>query len=193
MDVPDQHEITELLGQWNAGNKEVLDRLMPLVTVELQRMAGRFFSDEKAGHTLQPTALVSELYLRLLGRRSVTWETRAHFFGFAAETMRRILVDHARGKGASKRGGEVHWVGLDEGSHLKAAEGEDLLVDILDLDAALHRLAEVDARLAKVIELRAFAGLQQEEIAHLLSVSLTTVWRDWTTARAWLFRELGRG
>ena len=189
----DRNEITELLGQWNEGNKDALDRLMPLVTVELRRMAGRFFSDEKAGHTLQPTALVSELYLRLLGRHSVAWETRAHFFCFAAETMRRILVDHARGKGTAKRGGEAKRVELDEGFHSEDSGAESLLVDIIDLDAALHRLAEIDTRLARVIELRAFAGLPQEEIARLLGVSLTTVWRDWTTARAWLFRELGRG
>lgn len=180
------HEITRILEDWNRGNKAALDRLMPLVTAELRRLASRLLADEKPGHTLQPTALVNELYLRMLGRRRVTWQKRAHFFGFAASTMRRILVDHARSKLTAKRGGQVTRIPMEDAV---GAEGSRE-VDLIELDDALNRLSDLDPQLSRIVELRTFAGLKQQEIAEVLDVSVTTVWRNWTTAKAWLFREL---
>ncbi|MEM9294000.1 MAG: sigma-70 family RNA polymerase sigma factor [Acidobacteriota bacterium] len=189
MDSTRRDEITELLLDWSAGDGEALDRLMPLVTGELRRLAYRFFEAEREGHTLQPTALVNELYLRLVDRRRVQWQSRAQFFAFAAQTMRRILVDHARAHKAAKRGDGLPKVLLDErlGLGLPAQQS----VDIIALDEALDRLAQLDTRQAKVVELRFFAGLTLDETATVLDVGAATVSRDWTTARAWLFRELG--
>lgn len=179
------HEITWILEGWNQGNKEALDKLMPLVADQLRRMAAQLFADEKPGHTLQPTALVNELYLRLLGRRRVSWQERAHFFAFAASTMRRILVDHARSKQAVKRGGQAQRIPLED---YQGAESPD--VDLIDLEEALSRLSSINPQLGRIVELRAFAGLKQREIAEVLQVDPTTVWRNWITAKAWLFREL---
>jgi RNA polymerase sigma factor (TIGR02999 family) len=163
-----------------------LDACFPLVYDELRRLAGRYLRAEGEGHTLQPTALVHEAYLRLVGQRNVDWRNRAQFLGIAAEMMRRILVNHAVARRTAKRGGEATRVALDE--TLRVLEGDD--VDLLALDGALQALAEVDARASRVVELRFFGGLGIDETAEVLGVSPATVKRDWTVARAWLRREL---
>ena len=161
--------------------------MLPLVYAELRRVAARQLRSERADHTLQPTALVHEAYLRLVDQRQVDWQNRAHFFGVAAQVMRRILVDHARRHGASKRGDGVRCVSIEEAKEA-AAPNE---IPILALDHALDRLEKIDSELAKIVELRAFGGFTIEEAAHVLSVSPSTAKRDWRTARAWLHRELG--
>jgi RNA polymerase sigma factor (TIGR02999 family) len=180
-------DITALLGEWSRGNRSALNQLLPLVYAELRGIAGRQLRSERANHTLQPTALVHEVYLRLVDQRQVDWQNRAHFFGVAAQVMRRILVDHARRHSASKRGEGVRCVSIDEAKEV-AASNE---IPILALDHALARLEEVDSDLAKIVELRAFGGLTIEEAAHVLNVSPSTAKREWRTAKAWLNRELG--
>ena len=180
--------VTALLGDWSRGDRGALNELLPLVYAELRRIAARKLRSERANHTLQPTALVHEVYLRLVDQRQVDWQNRAHFFGVAAQVMRRILVDHARRHGASKRGEGVRCVSIDEAKDVAAASNE---IPILALDHALDRLEKVDSELAKIVELRAFGGLTIEEAAHVLSVSPSTAKRDWRTAKAWLNRELG--
>jgi RNA polymerase sigma factor (TIGR02999 family) len=165
-------DVTALLGDWSRGDRTALNHLLPLVYAELRRVAARQLRSERADHTLQPTALV---------------QNRAHFFGVAANVMRRILVDHARRHTASKRGDGVRCVSIDEAKDV-AASNE---MPILALDHALDRLEKVDAELARIVELRAFGGLTIEEAAHVLSVSPSTAKRDWRTAKAWLNRELG--
>ena len=181
------HDVTVLLGQWSRGNRDALNELLPQVYAELRRIADRQFRKERADHTLQPTALVNEAYLRLVDQRQVDWQNRAHFFGVAAQVMRRILVDHARRHGASKRGDGVRCVSIDEAKEVAAANE----IPVLALDHALDRLDKIDSELAKIVELRAFGGLTIEEAAHVLSVSPSTAKRDWRTAKAWLNRELG--
>jgi RNA polymerase sigma factor (TIGR02999 family) len=181
-------DVTALLGDWSRGNRTALNQLLPLVYAELRRVAARQLRNERADHTLQPTALVHEAYIRLVDQRQVDWQNRAHFFGVAAQVMRRILVDHARRRGASKRGEGVRCVSIDEARDVAAASNE---IPILALNHALDRLEQVDAELAKIVELRAFGGLTIEEAAHVLSVSPSTAKRDWRTAKAWLNRELG--
>jgi len=181
-------DVTALLGDWSRGNKTALNQLLPLVYAELRRVAARQLRNERADHTLQPTALVNEVYIRLVDQRQVDWQNRAHFFGVSAQVMRRILVDHARRHGASKRGEGVRCVSIDQAKDVAAASNE---IPILALDHALDRLEKIDADLAKIVELRAFGGLTIEEAAHVLSVSPSTVKRDWRTAKAWLTRELG--
>jgi RNA polymerase sigma factor (TIGR02999 family) len=168
------------------GDPGALDDCFPLVYYELRRLAGRFLRAEGDGHTLQPTALVHEAYLRLVGQRSVDWRNRAQFLGVAAEMMRRILVNHAVARRTEKRGGGASRVALDE--TVRVLEADD--VDLLALDGALAALAAVDARASRVVELRFFAGLGIEETAEVLGVSPATVKRDWTVARAWLRRRL---
>ena len=180
-------DVTALLGDWSRGDRSALDRLLPLVYAELRRVAARQLRDERADHTLQPTALVHEVYMRLVDQREGDWQNRAHFFGVSAQVMRRILVDHARRRAASKRGDGVRCVSIDEARDVAAASE----VPILELDGALGRLEKVDAELARIVELRAFGGLTIEEAAHVLSVSPSTAKRDWRTAKAWLNRELG--
>ncbi len=180
-------DVTALLGEWSRGNSNALNQLLPLVYAELRRVAARQLRNERVEHTLQPTALVHEVYLRLVDQRHIDWQNRAHFFGVAAQVMRRILVDHARRHRASKRGEGVQCVPIDEAKE-SAAPNE---VPILALDHALDRLAEIDGALAKIVELRAFGGLTIDEAAHLLKVSPSTAKRDWRTAKAWLKRELG--
>ena len=182
-------DVTALLGDWGQGDQAALNRLLPLVYAELRRIAQRQLRHERPHHTLQPTALVHEAYLRLVDQRRADWQSRAHFFGVSARVMRRILVDHARRHGASKRGNGVSCLSIDEAKDV-AASAE---VPILALDHALDRLEKVDSGLAKVVELRAFGGLTIEEAAKVLSVSPSTAKRDWRTARAWLNRELGSG
>lgn len=180
-------DVTALLGDWTRGERGALDQLLPLVYAELRRVAARQLRNERNDHTLQPTALVHEAYIRLVGQRQVDWQNRAHFFGVAAQVMRRILVDHARRRGASKRGDAMPCVSIDEAIDV-AASNE---IPILELDQALDRLEKMDAGLAKIVELRAFGGLTIDEAAHVLGVSPSTAKRDWRTAKAWLTRELG--
>jgi RNA polymerase sigma factor (TIGR02999 family) len=179
--------VTALLGDWSRGNHSALNQLLPLVYAELRRMAARHLRGERPNHTLQPTALVHEAYLRLVDQRQVDWQGRAHFFGVAAQVMRRILVDHARRHNAGKRGQGMRRVSIDDAKDV-AASNE---IPILALDQALDRLHEVDAALARIVELRAFGGLTIDEAAHVLDVSPSTAKRDWRTAKAWLNRELG--
>jgi RNA polymerase sigma-70 factor (ECF subfamily) len=181
-------EITRLLLAWGEGDESALAALTPLVYAELRRRARRYMSGERAGHTLQTTALVNEAYLRLVGSRNVRWQNRAHFFAVSAELMRRILVDFARSRGYQKRGGGARHVELDEA----AVVADDRGAEMVALDEALKALAELDARQARVVELRYFGGLSDAEIAEVLKVSVGTVRRDWTLARAWLNRELSR-
>ncbi|MEZ4416546.1 MAG: sigma-70 family RNA polymerase sigma factor [Gemmatimonadota bacterium] len=177
-------DITRLVLEWREGDEAVLEQLMPLVYRDLHALAQRYLQNEKSGHTLQATALVSELYLRVAGS-DVAWEGRGHFFAVAARTMRRILVDHARKRSREKRGGGQVGVTLHE--DLAADARPDTF---LDLDAALQRLSELDERKAKAIELLYFGGLGYEEIAKVLDVSPATVHRDLRMARAWLYREI---
>ena len=183
---PSEHEVTALLQAWSNGNVAARDLLMPLVYEELRRRASAYLRRERPGHTLQPTALVHEAYLRLVDQRRVAWQNRAQFFGVAAEMMRRILVDHARAKRTAKRSGMLSRVTLDP----DVAVAQPVDVDVLDLDSALDRLASVDARKSRIAELRFFGGLSLKETGEVLNVSLTTVERDWQVARAWLFDAL---
>jgi len=180
-------DVTALLSEWGRGNANALNELLPLVYAELRRIAARQLRDERVGHTLQPTALVHEVYLRLIDQRHVDWRDRAHFFGVAAQVMRRILVDHARRHRASKRGDGLPSVSIDQAKEPIAPDG----IPVLALDHALDRLAGLDEGLARVVELRAFGGLTIEEAACVLKVSPTTAKREWRTAKAWLARELG--
>jgi RNA polymerase sigma-70 factor, ECF subfamily len=179
-------EVTELLIQLKNGNRNAESRLMPLVYAELRRLAAHYMRGERSGHTLQATALVHEAYLRLVGIKDVDWQNRAHFFGVAASLMRRILVDHARAKQAKKRGGTDQKVSLDEAVLVEREAPEQLLA----LDEALERLAKRDARQARIVDLRYFAGLSEEEAAEVLGISVRTVKRDWNVARAWLYQQL---
>jgi len=183
-------EITALLTDWSGGDREALERLMPLVFDELRQLARSQFRNEAAGHTLQPTALVNEVYVRLVGQRKVSWDNRSQFFAFAAILMRRILVDHAKARGTAKRGGGALRLPLEEAVAAGDEDGGSTSVDLLALDAALTSLAAVDPRQARIVELRFFAGLTHEEIAELLGVSVTTVKRDWKIARLFLYRAM---
>jgi RNA polymerase sigma-70 factor, ECF subfamily len=180
--------ITLLLTELRAENREAESRLVPLVYDELRRMARRHMRGERADHTLQPTALVHEAYLRLVDQREVRWRNRAHFFGVAAQLMRRILVDYARANKAEKRGGDVAKVPLEEALVFTEKGGPALLA----LDEALSRLHEFDPRQGRIVELRFFAGLTEEEIAAVLGVSARTIKRDWNIARAWLYKEINK-
>jgi RNA polymerase sigma-70 factor (ECF subfamily) len=180
--------VTMLLLAWANGDEAALEQLVPLVHRELRRLARRAMAGERADHTLQPTALVNEVYLRMVDLKSVQWNDRAHFFALSARLMRRILVDLARSRKYQKRGGGAATVCLDDVSIPTPARGEDLEA----LDEALQRLAGIDPRRSQVVELRFFGGLGVEETAAVLNVSRHTVMRDWTLARTWLFRELRR-
>src|SRR3954471_14795394 len=180
-------DITTLLDEWSRGNARALDQLLPFVYQELRGIARRQLRLEREGHTLQPTALVHEAYLRLVDQRQVDWQSRAHFFGVAAQVMRRILVDDARRHHAAKRGNGIKRVSLDAALE---TPGRDE-IPVLALDDALGRLEAVDRALARIVELRAFGGLTIEEAAHVLNVSPSTAKREWRTAKAWLARELG--
>jgi RNA polymerase sigma factor (TIGR02999 family) len=179
-------EITQLLVAWGRGEQAALERLTPLVYDELRRLAHRYMGRERPGHTLQTSALVNEVYLRLVDSSHVRWQNRAHFFAVSAQLMRRVLVDFARGRNNLKRGGDVRRVSLDEALLVSHEHGTDLVA----LDDALKALASLDARQGQVVELRFFGGLSVEETAEVLHVSEGTVRRDWSLARAWLHREL---
>jgi RNA polymerase sigma factor (TIGR02999 family) len=178
--------VTELLLAWSEGDRQALDRLVPMVYAELRRQARTQLARERGSHTLQPTALVHEAFLRLVDQRRVHWQNRAQFFGVSAQLMRRILVDHARARGAAKRGGDSVCVALDEGIEATASPE----TDVLFLHRALERLSSLDERQARVVELRYFGGLSVEEAAVVLDLSAITVKRDWAMAKAWLYREL---
>lgn len=184
----DSGDVTQLLVDYSNGKREALDVLTPLVYGELRNLAARYLRRERSDHTLQSTALVHEAYLRLIDQNQVRWQNRAHFFGVAAQMIRRILVDHARTRHAQKRGGNAQKLSLDEAIGLP--EQRDL--DIIALDDALKLLAELDPQQSKVIELRFFGGLSIEETAEALGISPATVKREWVTARAWLLRQLSR-
>ncbi len=182
------HDVTRLLESWSSGDRQALSDLLPLVYDELRRLAASYMRLEAPGHTLQPTALVHEAYMRLIQQRDVTWKSRSHFFGIAAQMIRRILVDHIRATRAQKRGSGFAALSLDEA--LGVSEKKNW--EILALDDALKTLAKVDPQQARIVELRFFAGLSIEETASIVGVSPATVKRDWVTAKAWLFRELSR-
>jgi RNA polymerase sigma factor (TIGR02999 family) len=179
--------ITQLLTKWSGGDETALEELMPLVYQELRRLAGNYLRREKAGHTLQPTALVNEAYLRLVDQKSARWQKRAQFYGIAAQLMRRILVDHARVKHANKRGGS-------DQQRLSITSAGELAVkpdlDLLALHEAMEELAQLDPQQSRIVELKFFGGLSIEEIAEVLGVGHATVERDWKMARAWLRRKL---
>lgn len=179
-------EVTELLQQWSNGREDALHRLAPLIHAELRRLAASYMRRERPDHTLQATALVNEAFLKLVDQRAVRWQNRAHFFGIAAQAMRRILVDHARAHVSDKRGAGERPVPLDEAVALTHMPSPELLA----LDEALTRLARFDIQQSRVVELRFFGGLTMEETAEVLRISPATVGREWTMARAWLYAEL---
>ncbi len=189
MTTPAPKEVTQLLLAWSEGDQASLEKLIPLVYAELHRLAKRYMGRERAGHTLQTTALVNEAWLRLVDAQQVRWQNRAHFFAVSAQMMRRILVDFARERNNLKRGGGARQVSLDEA--LVVSPERD--TDVLALDEALERLAALSPRQSRVVELRYFGGLSEDEIAEVLKVSLRTVQSDWRLARTWLYRELRRG
>lgn len=178
--------VTQLLQAWRAGDQTAFDQLLPLVQEELHRLAKRLMSRERQGHTWQTTELVNEAYLRLIGQQQVEWQDRAHFFAVASQVMRHLLVDHARSKQYAKRGGGAQQITLGEGTAIAPEQS----VELLALHEALERLAAVDPRKSKIVELRYFGGLTSEETAEVLGVSDITIKREWLKAKAWLFREL---
>ena len=181
-------EVTRLLQQWTEGRQDALDQLVPQVYAELRRLASSYLRRERPNHTLQATALVHEAFLKLIDQRAVRWQNRAHFFGIAAQAMRRILVDHARAHAAGKRGAGDRHVSLDETVVVTGAPDYDLLA----LDEVLTRLATIDPQQSRVVELRFFGGLTLEETAEVMQISPATVGREWTLAKAWLYAELQR-
>jgi RNA polymerase sigma factor (TIGR02999 family) len=178
--------VTTLLGQWRSGDSQALGQLLPLVYRELHRVAGNYLRRERSGHTLQSTALVHEAYLRLAGPEAPEWRNRAHFFGVAANLMRQILVEHARARHAAKRGGHAVKLSLEDAPDLPIT----IDLDVLALDDAMQRLAQMDPQQAQIVELRFFGGLSVEESAEVLGLSPATIKRDWSSARAWLYREM---
>jgi RNA polymerase sigma-70 factor (ECF subfamily) len=186
MSTTSTENVTQLLAAWSGGDQAALDQLVPLVHEELRRIARAHMRWERQAHTLQTTALVNEAYLRLVDQRKVRWQNRAHFFAIAAQLMRRILVDYARGRQYQKRGGGALQVSLAEAESLSNERSPDLVA----LDEALADLAEIDPRRSRVVELKFFGGLNIEETAEVLKVSPTTVERDWTIAKAWLYQRI---
>jgi RNA polymerase sigma factor (TIGR02999 family) len=182
-------DVTALLSELTKGNPEASSKLVPLVYDQLRRLADSYMRRERTGHTLQTTALVHEAYLKLLGQHSVDWQNRAHFFGIAAQVMRRVLIDHARSHVRDKRGGGREHVQLDEALVFSPERSGEFL----ELNAALERLAAVDSRQAQIVEMRFFGGLTVEETAEVLRISPKTVKRDWSVAKAWLHGELKGG
>ena len=180
------HHVTQLLQAWGSGDEGALEQLMPLVYNELHRLAQRYMASEQTGHSLQTTALVHEVYLRLVDVQNVDWQNRAHFYALCARLMRRILIDFARSRNYQKRGGKFAHIELEEAATVSVAVGAELLA----VDEALKKLVTVDARKSEVVEMRFFGGLTVEETAAALKVSPETVMRDWKLAKAWLLREL---
>ena len=186
MDVSPKSDVTNLLVAWSNGDSSALDQLLPVVYQELRRLARHYMAQERAGHTLQATALVNEAYLRLVDVNRVRWQNRAHFFAVAAQMMRRVLVEFARSRSRQKRGNDPQRLALDEVPEISQEKSSDLVA----LDEALSALATVDARMSQVVELRFFGGLTVEETAEVLRVSPETVMREWNIAKVWLLREL---
>lgn len=186
MPTASNHDVTRLLSDWSNGDRRALDELLPLVYEELRRLAGAYLRREREAHTLQSTALVHEAFLRMVNQRDVEWHGRAHFFGIAAQMIRRILVDHARAQRTAKRGSGAVMLELDES--IAASQQRDL--DLIALDDALSRLGAMDRRQGRIVELRFFAGLSVEDTAEVMGISTATVKREWASARAWLFREV---
>jgi RNA polymerase sigma factor (TIGR02999 family) len=185
----DTHDLTGLLRAWGEGDEAALGQLVPLVYDEIHRLARRHMAHERAGHALQTTALVHEVYLRLVDVRDVDWQNRAHFYALCARLMRRVMVDFARARNSQKRDGRFAHIGLEGAENVVVPTGADLL----EVDEALHKLQSIDDRKGKVVELRFYGGLTVDEIASVLQVSPETVMRDWKIAKAWLMRELGEG
>lgn len=183
----DSHDVTQLLLKWSSGNQDAFGELLPLVYKELQKIAHRYLSRENNSNTLQTTALVHEAYLKLIDQNRVQWQNRAHFFGIAAQAMRRILVDNARQRLADKRGAGVEKVALEEGL---VDVSDERAGSLIDLDEALQKLAEIDPQKSQLVELRYFGGLSIEETAEVIGVSIATVNRQWRTAKAWLYKEI---
>jgi RNA polymerase sigma factor (TIGR02999 family) len=179
-------EITDLLAQLSKGNQSAQEKLIPLVYEELRRLAASYMRRERNDHTLQPTALVHEAYLKLIGQRETNWSNRAHFFGVAASLMRRILIDHARGHLRNKRGGALQRVSLDESLGFSEERSQELLA----IDEALDKLEKTDNRQSRIVTLRFFGGLTEQEIAEVLNLSPRTVQREWAFAKAWLHGEI---
>jgi RNA polymerase sigma factor (TIGR02999 family) len=184
--LPSTHEVTQLLQAWSGGDEHALERLTPLVYEQLHRVAQRYMAGERSGHTLQTTALVNEVYLRLVDCEQVQWRDRAHFFAVSAQLMRRILIDFARSRGCQKRGAGIAHMSLEDAPPVCNEPDANLLA----LDEALKALAAIDDRKSRVVELRFFGGLSIEETAEVLDISTDTVRRDWRLARAWLLQEL---
>jgi RNA polymerase sigma factor (TIGR02999 family) len=178
--------VTQLLVAWGKGDQHAFDALMPEVRKELRRLAAHYMAEEPPGHDLQPTALINEAYLRLVDWKNIQWSDRAHFFGMAANMMRRVLVDYARSRDRLKRGGEAIQVSFTEAANVSVPQR----AGVLSLDNALRELEKIDPRKSQIVEMRFFGGLSQEETAEALNVSVATVRRDWSLARAWLAREL---
>jgi RNA polymerase sigma factor (TIGR02999 family) len=189
MEAPQSHEVTQLLQAWSAGDEEALQKLTPFVYQELHRAARRYMAGERLEHTLQATALINEVYLRLIDAKRMDWQNRAHFFAVCAQLMRRILTDFARSRRYQKRGGGAAHMPLDEALVVGSQPDRDLI----ELDEALKKLSTVDERKGRVVELRFFGGLDVKETAEVLNVSSETVMRDWRLAKVWLVRELRRG
>ncbi len=187
--TPTPEDVTTLLVAWSNGDQAALDRLMPLVYDELRLMARRYMAQQAPGHTLQTTALIHEAFLKLAGHADKHWQNRAHFFGVASQAMRCVLVDYARAHQYAKRGGGAHTLALDEAAIVSTERAAELVA----LDDALQALAQLDARKARLVELRYFGGLSVDETAAVLRVSPETVLRDWRLAKAWLLRELSGG
>ena len=179
-------DVTQLLVAWGKGDQHAFDALMPEVRKELHRLAAHYMAEEPPGHELQPTALINEAYLRLVDWKNIQWADRAHFFGMAANMMRRVLVDYARSRYRLKRGGEAIQVSFTEAANVPVPQS----TDVLALDKTLRELEKIDPRKSQIVEMRFFGGLSQEETAEALNVSVATVRRDWSLARAWLAREL---
>ena len=188
-DAVSTERITNLLLDWSNGDRKALDHLLPLIYSELRRLAASRLKWERKDHTLQPTALVHEAYMRMVNQRDVNWKNRAQFFALASEIMRRILVNHARDRVAAKRGGHAQRVSLSVANQSVKKDS----IDVVALDLALHKLALQDSRKSRVVELKFFGGLTTEEIAEILQVSHATVEREWTLSRAWLYREIAGG
>lgn len=180
-------DITGILREWSAGSPRAFDELMPLVYDELHRQASRYLRRERPGHTLETTGLINEAYIKLVGQQNVDWQNRAHFFGIASQAMRRILVDHAKTRHREKRGGAIENIPIEEAFYVVSDEKS---VDLIALDEALSRLAEIDERQARIVELKFFSGLSVEETAEVLHLSPATIKRDWNVAKAWLFSEM---
>jgi len=189
---PDPQGVTALLARWNAGDQSARDALVPLVYDELRRIARKYLANQRRGHTLQPTALVHEAYLRLAGRDSSAFRDRVHFFALASQVMRQVLIDHARKAAAAKRGNNPITVALDESLSREQGGRDPRSVDLIALDQAMKQLAVLDARQSKIVELRFFGGLSIEETAQAVSVSQATAKREWMTARVWLHRTMSQ-